>query len=155
MKNQITIRPYTSKDKDKLLELIRLNTPKFFAPEEENDFSSYLDNERELYYVLVYQQEIVGCGGINFDANGTIGKISWDIFHPNYQGKSFGSKLLKYRIDVLQQINHVKKITVRTSQHTHKFYEKLGFKVEEISKDYWAKGFDLYAMSYSPKSDDL
>ena len=75
-------------DKDAVINLIRLNIPKYFAPTEETDLNYYLDHERELYYVLLFDGQIVGCGGINFEDNKTTGKISWDILHPQYQGKS-------------------------------------------------------------------
>ena len=148
MNNSITIREYKSIDKSTVINLIKLNTPKYFAPEEENDFSNYLDNERELYYVLLFNEKIVGCGGINFAENKTIGKISWDILHPEYQGKSLGTRLLEYIIEKLESIKSVQKITVRTSQVAYQFYEKQGFELKEIKKDYWAKGFDMYKMEY-------
>jgi len=37
-------------------------------------------------------------------------------------------------------------ISVRTSQHAYKFYEKMGFELVKITNDYWAKNFDLYLM---------
>ena len=86
------------------MELIRRNTPEYFAAEEEIDLSDYLDREIELYYVLVTNDRIVGCGGINFADDKTVGKISWDIIHPDYQGKSLGKQLLEYRIDKLKSI---------------------------------------------------
>lgn len=107
-----------------------------------------MDTEIELYYVLIFGEKIVGCGGINFAENRTIGKISWDIIHPDYQGKSLGTKLLKYRIDILKACPNVRKITVRTSQLAYKFYEKQGFVLNEIKQNYWADGFDMYAMQY-------
>lgn len=90
----------------------------------------------------------MGCGGINFADEKTMGKISWDIFHPDYQGKSLGTKLLKQRIDKLKSIKTIQKITVRTSQVACKFYEKQGFELFEIKKDFWADGFDMYNMIY-------
>lgn len=148
MTNLISIREYETKDKNEIINLIRLNTPEFFAADEEKDLIQYLETERDLYYVLLYNGKIVGCGGINFTENKTIGKISWDIFHPNYQGKSLGTKLLKHRIDKLNSIDGIQKITVRTSQVAYKFYEKQGFELFEIKKDYWADGFDMYNMEY-------
>jgi N-acetylglutamate synthase-like GNAT family acetyltransferase len=147
----ITIRAYETKDKNEVINLIRLNTPKYFAVKEEEDLNRYLESERELYYVLLYDQIIVGCGGINFTDNHTTGKISWDLFHPDYQGKSLGSKLVKYRIDKLTSMEGIQKISVRTSQVAYKFYEKQGFELVEIKKDYWADGFDLYEMVYKQK----
>ena len=148
MDNLIMIREYESIDKNAVLELIRLNIPKYFASSEEDDFSRYLDSEIELYYVLLFDKKLVGCGGINFSDNRMTGKISWDILHPEYQGKSLGTYLLEYRIKKLKSIDSVQRITVRTSQLAYKFYEKRGFELLEVKKDYWARGFDMYRMEY-------
>ena len=143
------IREYRETDKNAVIDLIRQNTPEYFALEEEADFSNYLDSERELYFVLLLNKEIVGCGGINFTDDKTTGEISWDIIHPQHQGKSLGAQLLKYRIEKIKSINGIQKITVRTSQLAYKFYEKQGFTLKEIRKDYWAKGYDMYSMEYN------
>jgi len=148
IQDSISIREYETKDKNEVINLLRFNTPKYFAVEEEEDLSNYLATEREIYYVLLYDQQIVGCGGINFADSKTTGKISWDIFHPDYQGKSLGSKLLKYRIEKLNSMDGIQRITVRTSQVAYQFYEKQGFELFEIKKDYWAEGFDMYHMEY-------
>ncbi len=148
MTNLITIREYETNDKNEVIKLIKLNTPKYFAVNEEKDLNKYLETERELYYVLLYDQKIVGCGGINFTDNNTTGKISWDILHPDYQGKYLGTKLLQHRLEKLNSIDGICKIIVRTSQITYKFYEKQGFEIFEIKKDYWAEGFDMYNMEF-------
>ncbi|MHA7057839.1 hypothetical protein ACWGOQ_0011500 [Aquimarina sp. M1] len=41
---------------------------------------------------------------------------------------------------VVEQKTHV----VRTSQFASKFYEKMGFALVKIEKDFWVDGFDLY-----------
>ena len=51
--NSIVIREYLTTDKEVVMNLIKLNTPNFFAKEEVNDLSNYLDKEIELYYVLL------------------------------------------------------------------------------------------------------
>lgn len=148
MHAEILIREYRKTDKPALLHLLRLNTPQYFAPAEEEDLVHYLDHEIDYYYVLELDHNIVGCGGINFSDDGSTGKISWDIFHPHYQGRGLGSTLLNYRIAKLKEFEHIKAITVRTSQLVYKFYEKNGFELTEVVKDYWATGFDLYHMHY-------
>lgn len=149
---KVTIRSYQPKDKEKVLHLIRLNTPQYFAPEEENDLSKYLDKERELYYVVLWKDEIVGAGGINFVNHGTVAKISWDLFHPDFQGQSLGSQLVKHRLKILEANEQIKEIVVRTSQLAYKFYEKQGFKLLETHKGYWAEGLDMYYMVYDQKT---
>jgi len=92
--------------------------------------------------------KIVGCGGINLADERTTGKISWDILHPEYQGRSLGTRLLRFRIEKLGSLGGIRRITVRTSQLAFGFYRKQGFVLKEVKKDYWAEGFDLYAMEY-------
>ena len=70
--NSIVIREYLTTDKEVVMNLIKLNTPNFFAKEEVNDLSNYLDKEIELYYVLLVDGKVVGCGGINFAEKRTI-----------------------------------------------------------------------------------
>ena len=156
------IRKYSTKDIENLLNLIRLNTPKYFNPKEEADFIYYLDNEIEDYFVVEENSVIVGCGGINYDENNAViswdiihpeyskkentAVISWDIIHPGHHGKGIGKKLLEYRVNFVKENSDYKTIVVRTSHLTDKFYEKLGFKLEFIKKDYWAEGYDLYQM---------
>ena len=134
MDRHIVIREYEPADKEAVMDLIRANTPEYFAPEEEADLSRYLDCEREWFYVLLFDGKIVGCGGINL--------------HPAYQGRSLGTRLLRFRIEKLGSLGGIRRITVRTSQLAYGFYRKQGFALKEVKKDYWAEGFDLYAMEY-------
>lgn len=144
----MNIRKFTSKDADDVLEIFRLNTPLFFDIDEEKDLIHYLTFEAENYFILEFDNQIIGSGGINFAKKNTIGVISWDILHPDFQSKGFGSKLLKYRLDLLCKMVKIQTIIVRTSQLVYPYYEKSGFKLIEVQKDYWAKGFDLYYMEY-------
>ena len=143
---KISIREYSEEDKEDVLALFRLNTPQYFSREEEKDLVDYLNTEIELYYVVEIEDTLVGSGGMNFKENHTVGFISWDIIHPDIQGKGVGSLLLKHRIDVLK-FKGIQKIIV-TSQLTYPFYEKAGFETIEQIKDYWATGYDLYKMEY-------
>lgn len=152
--DNISIRPYKPEDATRVLHLLRLNTPAYFAHEEEKDLADYLAHEREEYYVIECDGLLVGSGGINFAENGTVGRISWDILHPDYQGRSLGTQLLQYRVRRLCATAGVRKITVRTSQLAYKFYSKQGFQLIGIVKDFWAPGFDMYFMEYKNHSDD-
>lgn len=139
------IRPYTPADDDAILELLRLNTPRYFAESEEADLLDYLSNHIDHYYIVEIDGSIMGCGGFNRAADGKSGVLSWDIIHPDSQGKGVGSALAQHRIDAMRELG-VENIGVRTSQQAYKFYEKMGFILKEFVKDYWAPGFDLYDM---------
>jgi len=76
MKMKVEIRNYKSKDKSQLLDLIDLNTPKYFDPEEKEGLIHYLENELEDYFVVEQGGVVLGCGGINYDDNFKVGIIS-------------------------------------------------------------------------------
>ena len=147
--NKINIREYALSDKNPVLNLMRLNTPEYFSMEEEKEFDHYLDYEIEEYFVITVDDKIVGCGGINYEDDNSTGIISWDMVHPEYQGRSLGSKILKHRIGILKKQKNIAQIIVRTSQLTNVYYEKHGFKLLEIVENYWADGYHLYKMEYS------
>ncbi|WP_208293709.1 GNAT family N-acetyltransferase [Gelidibacter sediminis] len=65
---------------------------------------------------------------------------------PKMHGKDIGKKLLEFRLNHVKNHANVKMIDVRTSQLAFKYYQKFGFELKRIEKDYWAKNFDLYHM---------
>ncbi|QCR24956.1 GNAT family N-acetyltransferase [Pontibacter sp. SGAir0037] len=140
------IRAYSSKDKDDLLALIRLNMPAFFHPDEEQDFRDYLNHHARHYYVIEDEGMVLGAGGINYFEDDGSAKLSWDLVHPDAQGKGYGSQLVHFRITEVKTQPAINLLIVRTSQLVYKFYEKAGFKLVRKQKDYWAEGFDLYQM---------
>ncbi|HLV14898.1 MAG TPA: GNAT family N-acetyltransferase [Xanthomarina sp.] len=145
------IRKYSKKDHSILIELLRRNTPEYFDHSEENDFKNYLNNEVEDYFVFEENQQILGCGGINYFPKEKLARISWDIIDPNFQGKGIGKKLAEYRLNYLKRNFEIATVVVRTSQLAYRFYEKLGFELEFVIKDYWAENFDLYQMKLKNK----
>ena len=150
MKNEhCNIRLYKSEDLAQLMSLISLNIPKYFADSESADFKEYLENEIEKYYVLEMNGVLIGCGGINYLEDGTKGRISWDMMHPDHQKKGYGSELLLHRLDILKSDKNIRIIEVRTSQMSYGFYEKHGFKIINTIDNYWAPGYHLYEMTYS------
>ena len=140
------IRAYTSKDKDEIINLLRLNTPLYFAPSEETDLMAYLDQHREDYFVVENKGNIVGAGGINYFVYNHEARLSWDIIHPDFQGRGIGKELTQHRINLLKNNPAVNIVYVRTTQLVYQFYQRMGFVLEKTEKDFWAKGFDLYQM---------
>lgn len=139
------IRPYHTSDDGALLQLLRKNIPRYFAPSEEADFVEYLAHHAAHYFVVTEHDRIIGAGGYNYAADGEV-RISWDFIDPARQGRGIGRKLLAYRLDQIKKDPAVKEVVVRTSQLAWQFYERSGFTLEYSKKDYWAPGFDLYYM---------
>lgn len=145
----VVIRAYEVRDREIVLSVMQENIPAYFAQDEMEDLKYYLDFEIEQYFVLEAEGKIVACGGINLELEERRGVISWDIVLPSEQGKGYGRKLLEHRITILKSMPDIDRITVRTSQLTYLFYQKNGFILNQIVKDYWAKDFDLYSMELS------
>ena len=143
----VNIRPYHMNDQPQLLELLRLNTPHFFDPSEEKEFLEYLQQDSENYFIIEEANNVIGSGGFNYGFDhGKTARISWGIVHPDWHGKKVGKKLTQFRISEIKKRPEVEKIIVRTTKVVHGFYQKQGFELEKIVKDYWAPGFDLYQM---------
>ncbi|MFY0650918.1 MAG: GNAT family N-acetyltransferase [Cyclobacteriaceae bacterium] len=141
------MRPYKQNEKSAVLELFRANAPDYFDPAEEGDLIAYLDHEREDYFVAEENVELIGAGGINYFPKERKARISWDFVKPQFHGKGVGRMLVEYRINHLKDQGEVDVVEVRTSQHAHKFYEKMGFQLVLVEKDFWAKNLDLYLMN--------
>lgn len=140
------IKPFIKADKPTLINLLKLNTPKYFHKDEEQDLINYIDKEIEDYYVLLLNKEILGGGGINYFKEQKLARLSWDFLHPKIHGKGYGKELVNYRLNKIKENSLFSVVEVRTSQHTYVFYQKCGFKLKEIKNNYWAKGYNLYHM---------
>lgn len=140
------IRPYSENDREALLEILKLNTPHYFDPSEEQDFSEYLDQHLESYFIVEVDGKVIGSGGINYFEKDALARLSWDLVHPDFQNQGVGRALTLFRIAEIKKNPTMQLIIVRTTQLVYPFYQKLGFKLEKTEQDYWAKGLDLYQM---------
>ena len=147
-----SIRPYVPADRPVLLSLLALNIPTFFALTEADDFACYLDSEREDYAVACEAERIIGCGGINYFPEERCARISWDVFHPDAQGKGYGTRLLQHRLHRLAANPRIQVVKVRTSQISYGFYEKNGFRTLRTVPDFWAPGYDLVEMEWNQRT---
>jgi [ribosomal protein S18]-alanine N-acetyltransferase len=143
----LRIRPYLPTDRDALFELLRLNTPTYFAPEEETDLALYMREHLEDYFVAELNELVVGAGGINYFDQQTWARLSWDLVHPDYQGQGIGRELALHRLAKLRSLPFMQWVQVRASQLVYPFYQKLGFVLEKVEKDFWAPGIDLYQLN--------
>ncbi|HAA11907.1 MAG TPA: GNAT family N-acetyltransferase [Cytophagales bacterium] len=144
------IRNYQPHDFEAVIRLIQLNTPTYFAAEEEADLRHYLHHELDLYFVAEEADQVVGAGGINrgFD-EGKTARLSWDFVDPEHQSQGIGGAITQHRLGLLRQEPGVEKVVVRTTQLVYRFYEKQGLTLRYQEKDYWAPGFDLYLLELS------
>ncbi len=89
---------------------------------------------------------MVGGVGYHIKEDDHSGRVNWIFFHPNFTGKGLGTKAVEYCMHRLQTHPKIEKLIVRTSQLAFQFFEKFGYQIVKIEKDYWGEGLDLYLM---------
>lgn len=82
------IRLYTPTDDENIISLLRLNTPKYFAPEEEQDLRDYFANHIDHYYVVQDNGVIIGSGGFNLTNEGKNAAIHGTLSIPTIRVKA-------------------------------------------------------------------
>jgi len=140
------IRPYSTEDKEKLVDIFTLNVPKYFDPAEIKDFEDYLSSNAETYLTLEVESRIIGGTGYYVKEEDGSGRITWIFLHPEEAGKNYGKEVVTYCIEQLKADERVHKLVVTTSQHAYKFFEKFGYQVIQTEKNHWGLGLDLYLM---------
>ncbi|MFM9944130.1 MAG: GNAT family N-acetyltransferase [Bacteroidia bacterium] len=151
------IREYKAADRQVCLEVFKSNIPEFFLLHELADFENWLDfkdkaevayksNQSEYYYTVELENQIVACGGFYIPQNSNEARMAWGMVDKILHKKGIGRQFLKFRIEQIRLINPEITIALDTTQFSYPFFEKLGFKVTKIQKDYYAPGFDRYDM---------
>ena len=142
------IRHYQKTDFNACLALFRANMPRYFDPREEAEFSQFLLDAPENYFVLRDERELRACGGYALAASGDA-YLAWGMVKPEVHRSGYGSKLLSYRLERLKD----KRVLLDTSQHTFRFFEKFGFKLRKITPSGYGPGLDRYDMILESQQD--
>ena len=143
------IRKYRNIDKAACLDLIRDNTPDFFAPEEISEFEEFLTEIRGPYFVVELESEvdktIVACGGWTLRPDGSA-SLCWGMVKRSEHRRGIGSHLLRERLRLIRSEGSASAVTLVTSQHSQPFFEHLGFDVTAIEPDGLSRGLDAVHM---------
>ena len=144
---KLLLQKYHSDYFEYCVSIFKTNTPDFFDYSEQSLFENYLLKKEIQYYVLFnVDNRLVGSGGYAYNHNSNTVDLCWGIIDRNYHKNGFGRYLTDHRIQKITTEYPKADILLNTSQHTFKFYEKFGFNITKITKDYYAVGLDRYDM---------
>ena len=149
MTAEIVSRPYTSADRAACLALFDGNTPRFFAPKERAEFADFLSGAPSAdapYLVLVRDDVLIACGGLNREPDTRHVTLTWGMVDRTLQGQGLGTSLTKARLAAARAMSDVDELRLETSQHTRGFYERFGFEVTKVTPDGFGAGLDRYDM---------
>ncbi|HUT17515.1 MAG TPA: GNAT family N-acetyltransferase [Anaerolineae bacterium] len=144
----IHLRPYTLDDKGACLSLLDSNTPRFFAPHERDEFSTFLDDPGDRYWVVEDDTgTVIACSGYWIVSDTPVAVITWTMVARSWHGRDVGRWLLLTCLHHLCRIPAVQIVTLETSQHVTGFYEQVGgFRVQEITENGYAPGLHKIKM---------
>jgi [ribosomal protein S18]-alanine N-acetyltransferase len=151
------VRPYKKEDRAACIEIFRSNTPFYFADIELPYYEHWLDGQgegqlaydetsAEHYYVIHHDGRILACGGFYIPKGERRANMVWGMVDSSLHKKGIGRQFLEYRIAQIQSLYPGYIISLDTTQHTYKFFEKLGFTVTTITPDHYTKGLHRYDM---------
>lgn len=143
------IRLYEPTDKAACMNIINSNLETYFMESEVADFENWLDNKIDNdYWVVEEKGKVIGCGGIYKDLPNNVVGLSWGMVHQDEHGEGYGSALTFFRVSKILKDYPTQQILMHTSQHTYKFYEKMGFLVKKITPNGFGENLDRYDMEY-------
>jgi N-acetylglutamate synthase-like GNAT family acetyltransferase len=154
--SDLIIEDYQAIDRTACIDIFKSNFPLYFAPEElpllENWLNSkdkneiaYKNNKAEYFYVVKQNNKLVACGGFYIN-NKKQACMAWGMVTNEFHKKGIGMALLTFRINQIHKNYPHYSILLDTSQHTFKFFEKMGFVVTNITQNAYGKGLHKYDM---------
>jgi [ribosomal protein S18]-alanine N-acetyltransferase len=144
------LRPYSDTDRNRLIEILCLNVPKYFSCGDMLDFERYLHDEpwARHYVYLDSDRRVVGCASCYVKAPGVVG-LCWMFFEPLQVGPAALRRMLEeYLARVAEELCPGENATLalNTTSRTAKFMRRLGFSVVETVKDGYGPGYDKVSM---------
>lgn len=131
--------------------------PLFFDPTELPDFEFWLNGQDEgrlaykqtkveCFFIAELDNKIVACGGYYIPRAEERANMVWGMVYNDEHRKGVGRKLIEFRINQIQELYPNYIISLDTTQHSFQFFEKNGFIITKITKDFYAKGLHRYDM---------
>ncbi len=130
------IRPLKEQDLDRVCEL---EATSFSMPWKKEDFRYLIEDAGSEYFVLVNEEEIIGCAGYT-DQVGE-GYINNVVIEKEKRGRGYGKELMEAVLDAGRK-KGIRDFTleVRVSNETAvKLYESLGFESAGVRKRFYEK----------------
>ena len=144
------IESYQPINKTRVMEIFESNVPKYFDAREKEPFNDFLDNIKGEYFIIRKDDLIVGAGGFCEESKGEA-RICWLMIDRESHFTGMGTLLMKEFEQRIEKRIEFERITLKTTQHTDKFYEKLGYKTQYTKNDFWFPGLHLYFMEKPTK----
>jgi len=145
LSQQLVFRKFKADDLGALIKVFHSNVPAYFLPYEWEEFKGFLTKEEaDDYYVALLNITVVGAGGIA--KNNQSVSMCWGMIDSGYHHMGFGTQLLVFRMALAKKKFPNVDLELKTTQHTYRFFEKLGFELIDTQENFWGPALHLYLM---------
>ncbi len=145
------IRTYASSDKEKVLEIFKSNCPKYFDINDQSDLIHFLETYAdENFKVLLFDNNVIGCGGHYIKHSEKIFGISWVMFkrfavgHANFLNTAKG--FFNHILTNIEKEKFDYDIVINTTQLMETTFNKFDFVTEKILTNGFGENLDHYVM---------
>ena len=142
--SDINFRPYRAADRQACINIFDANCPKFFAPDERQEYEKFLERAPVDYEVCEVDGKVLGAFGLF--ANGENTKaLNWILLDPQSQGIGVGSSIME-RVMQLSRMSQTRVVKIAASHKSAPFFARFGALTTALTKNGWGPGMDRVDM---------
>ena len=143
----IVFRPYREEDRRACIDIFDANCPEFFAPNERQEYTLFLDQVPGDYEVCEIDGRVLGAFGL-FAVEENVKALNWILLDPASQGLGVGSRIMD-RVSRLGRESHTEIVRIAASHKSAPFFAKFGATEISMTTDGWGVGMDRVDMEMS------
>jgi N-acetylglutamate synthase-like GNAT family acetyltransferase len=142
--HEISFRTYRRADYQACIDIFDANCPEFFAPNERQEYRTFLGDLIEGYEVCEVNGQAAGAFGL-FDASERVKSLNWILLDPHKQGIGVGSKIMDRVVDV-GRASGSRIVRISASHKSAPFFERFGAEPTSVTEDGWGPGMHRVQM---------
>jgi GNAT superfamily N-acetyltransferase len=142
--SQSFFRSYRETDRQACAKVFDANCPEYFAPNERDDYDSFLEAVPEDYEVCEVDGQLVGAFGL-LDDGVDEKQLNWILLDPQAQGVGIGKKIME-RVIHLGRDASARQVNIAASQKSAPFFARFGATPAKTVIEGWGPGLDRVDM---------
>jgi len=121
----VRFEPYRRRHRQACLAIFDENCPRFFAPNEREDYAGFLDREHPDYRIGMVEGHIVGAFGLCPGQCDGEAHLNWILLSPSVQGRGLGRAIMA-EVARHAQARRVSRILIAASHLSASFFARFG-----------------------------
>ncbi|WP_299979416.1 GNAT family N-acetyltransferase [uncultured Pseudoteredinibacter sp.] len=144
MKKELLYLPYVSAVLDDCLKLFDANCPEYFAPNERDDYKSFLEASPDAYELCFISGKLIAAFGVFPEETAISGgafaaraaSLNWILINPDMQGSGIGTELMSRALSRARLLG-AQTLKIAASHKSAPFFKKFAAKTVCEKQDGW------------------